>query len=823
MNKNIPGIVLLIAAGIAGNYFGYPVFFSSNFLFGSIFTMLALQFFGFAPAVIAALVVSAGTFSSGVFPQCLPVMTAEVIVVGWLSSRKGNSFVAADTLFWLIVGMPLSYFCSRFVADLHPTFAYVSMFKMAINGICNALVARLLFMLAQIKWRNHLFPLREVVFNLLALFILIPSLAILMYESRHDFDQFDQGIRHALIEESRHTADSLNLWLNEKIIRLSNLAWRKKHYDEVSQANLDSMRELDYDLAMVGIIDNNAISTIFSPAVDALGRSTVGLDFSDRPYLPELKKTLRPQLSEVVISKFGKPEPIVVIAAPIVPDGTYDGYAAGIFSLQKIWQILALADRDNELKFTLIDKNGLVIVSTRPDLQVMTPFARTDGEQKQLVDGVIQWMPDQPGSTSAYERWWNAVYFIESEVGSQGDWKLVVEQLVSPFRIELSVMYSNQLAMLFVIILLTMGFAEVVSRNILGSFVKLHDISRQLQHDVAMVERASWPTSTIKEVTFLVTTIREMAGLLIEKINEIRHVNESLEERIQKRTRLYEELNTNLETQVVEEVGRRQKQEQLLVQQAKLASMGEMLGAIAHQWRQPLNTLGLCVQNIQDSYRFGELNQGYLDTTVGEAMVQIRQMSRTIDDFRDFFKSDKDPTKFDTMVVVGEVFDLFSAQLRVHDIHFVLSCLTHHRSFDRVEEIVPCQAKEIVGYKNEFKHVILNLINNAKEAICERKAKGLMEPHEKGCISVDFFNAGEEIVVSIRDNGIGIPEQLRNRVFEPYFTTKDPGSGTGIGLYLSKIIIEDHMHGRLTVEESKQGADFAITLPAAKIEERQED
>lgn len=814
MKKIVPGVAFLIAAGLAGNYFGYPVFFSSGYLFGSIFSMLALQAFGLVPGIIVALVVSAGAYFSGNHSYFALIAVGEVVAVGWFFSRNGKQLVFADTLYWLIIGMPLAYLCSRLVWELHSSLAAIFMFTKAINGICNTLIARLLFMLAQFRRREHVFPLQEVGFNLLALSLLVSSLAILIYEGHHDFGQFDRLIRQTLLGESRHTANSLNLWLEEKAIRVSNLAWRKKHDAEVSLANLDAMRDLDHDLAMVGIIGKNSISTIFSPVVDAFGKSTIGLDFSDRPYLKELKRTLQPQLSEVVLSKFGTAEPIVVLAAPIVVDGDYEGYAAGIFNIEKIRGILSLAGQENGLQCTLVDQNGLVIASTRLDLAIMAPFVRAEGKQLQSADGLVQWTPDRPGVRSSYDRWWHSVYFVESQVGRNGEWTLIVEQPVAPHQIELSAMYAAQMKVVFVILLLTMVFAQLVSRAILASLAKLHTISLRLQQDMTVVDRVSWPISMVSEVNFLIITVKEMACRLIAKNREIGVINESLEERIAERTCQLEELNKNLEAQVEEEVGRRYKQEQLLVQQAKLAAMGEMLGAIAHQWRQPLNTLGLCVQNIKDSYRSGDLDQGYLDATVGESMAQITQMSKTIDDFRDFFKPDKELSRFDAMAAAGQVLTLFSAQLRVHDIRFVLSCLTHQRTFDLVDDVSLCQEKEITGYENEFKHVILNLVSNAKDAICERREKGLMDAAEQGSIFFDFAKIGQEIVITVRDNGIGIPPLLRDRVFEPYFTTKDPGHGTGIGLYLSKIIIEDHFHGRLTVAESQQGAAFVISVPA---------
>lgn len=816
MNKKLLGIATLILVGLAGNYFGYPVSIGAPFLFGSIFSMLALQAFGFSIGIFTALAISAGSYCSVHHPDCIFVLVGEVIFVGWLYFRKGSMFVFADILYWLLIGMPLGYLCSRHVLDLPSNSSLIFIFNLALNGISNALVARLFFMLLQARERKHRFSLREVISSLLALFILIPSLAILTYESQHDFRQFDKNIRQILLGSSRHTVSSLNLWLHEKMVRLGNLSWRMSHERKNSQQLLDSMRELDYDLAMVGIIDKNGISTDFSPAVDELGASTIGRDFSDRPYLAELKKRLKPQLSEVVWSKFGMQDPIVVLAAPIVVNGVFDGYSAGIFNIQNIRQILFLSSEQSGAELTLIDKNGLVIASTRHGLPIMAPFVRAGGQLKDLDDGLVQWTPNNSGLASSYDCWLNAIYFVESKVGNQGEWTLLVEQSVSSYQREISAMYADKLGLVLVILLFTMGFAELISRNVIRSFDKLHHISHQVRKDVALVDHVTWPESMVSEVNFLIIAVKEMASLLISKIYEIGSINETLEERIGERTRQLEELNSSLASQVDEESERRRKQEHILVQQAKLASMGEMLGAIAHQWRQPLNGLGLCVQNIKDAYRFGELDQKYLDTTVDESMVQIAQMSKTIDDFRDFFKPDKELVLFDAMEVVGEVLVLLAAQLHVHDIRYVLSCLTHQRSFERVEDIVPCQEKEVLGYKNEFGHVILNLVTNAKDAICERREKGLMDASEQGFISFEFTNVTEGIVITIRDNGIGIPPELRDRVFEPYFSTKGPGSGTGVGLYLAKIIVEEHMGGRLTVEEGGLGAVFVITLPSGK-------
>jgi len=282
---------------------------------------------------------------------------------------------------------------------------------------------------------------------------------------------------------------------------------------------------------------------------------------------------------------------------------------------------------------------------------------------------------------------------------------------------------------------------------------------------------------------------------------------------LQDKTRQLEALTHELEDRVEQEVALRRANEQMLVQQSKLASMGEMLGAIAHQWRQPLNILGLIIQNLKDAHTFGELNRESIEQTVQKSMSQIRHMSKTIDDFRTFFQPDKERAVFDAMQAVGDVLSLFSAQLSANDIDFRLTCSTHGKSFARAEDIVPCREKMVNGFRNEFEHVIMNLVNNAREAIMERREHGGMPAGERGLITFEFRVADGTVVIEVADNGGGIPEDVIGRIFEPYFTTKDPSKGTGLGLYMSSVIVKDHMQGNVSATNRAQGAVFTIELP----------
>ncbi len=241
----------------------------------------------------------------------------------------------------------------------------------------------------------------------------------------------------------------------------------------------------------------------------------------------------------------------------------------------------------------------------------------------------------------------------------------------------------------------------------------------------------------------------------------------------------------DLENRIEKAIQENKEKDKMLQQQSKLASMGEMMENIAHQWRQPLNALGINIQNLEDDYEDGLIDNKFLNNFVNKNMQIIRYMSNTIDDFRNFFKIDKVKSKFNIEETIRQVLTIQSATLKNQGIE------------------VEIQGKDFTvnGYESEFKQVVLNIINNAKDAIKEKQIKN-------GKISITI----DKPYVIIEDNAGGIPQEIIDRVFEPYFTTKEQGKGTGIGLYMSKMIIEQNMNGMLSVENTPTGAKFKIKL-----------
>lgn len=253
------------------------------------------------------------------------------------------------------------------------------------------------------------------------------------------------------------------------------------------------------------------------------------------------------------------------------------------------------------------------------------------------------------------------------------------------------------------------------------------------------------------------------------------------------------EMNQNLQERVETEIAKRRNQQQILIQQSKMAAMGEMIGAITHQWKQPLNAIGLMTQDLSDAYEYGELGEESVRTYERNVMEQVNFMAQTINDFKAFFKPSKEKTPFLACEAVRKVYDLVKARFVKMEIDVAFH---EHEHFT------------VDGYPNEFMQVVLNLFGNARDAIEE---KG-----EKGRIDVRFENDETHGTIYIRDNGGGVPEELLpDKVFQPYVSTKGE-KGTGIGLQIAKLIIEENMEGAITVHNTAEGAEFVIRLPLAK-------
>ncbi len=284
--------------------------------------------------------------------------------------------------------------------------------------------------------------------------------------------------------------------------------------------------------------------------------------------------------------------------------------------------------------------------------------------------------------------------------------------------------------------------------------------------------------SSNDEIGKLEKSFNSMAGKISKLIKEEKELNETLEQKVQ------------------DGINKQREQEQILIQQAKLASMGEMIGNIAHQWRQPLNALSLLIQNIQLSYELDELNDEFVQRSVKKANSLTDNMSKTIDDFRNFYRPNK----------VKELFDINNS---IKDsVRLLESALKHHE----IEVIIKLSDKEldVMGYPSEFSQALVNILNNAKDAFLS------IESEKEYKIVVNSYLKDDFAIIEIIDNATGIDEDIIEHIFEPYFSTKGETQGTGIGLYMTKTILEKNMNGILSVQNYEDGVIFTIKIPMSE-------
>lgn len=251
------------------------------------------------------------------------------------------------------------------------------------------------------------------------------------------------------------------------------------------------------------------------------------------------------------------------------------------------------------------------------------------------------------------------------------------------------------------------------------------------------------------------------------------------------------DFNEKLQARIASKVDEIRRKDQMMIQQSRQAAMGEMIENIAHQWRQPLNQLSLILSNIYFEYELGTLTKAKMETYREQSEGLMEYMTRTIDDFRSFFLPDRQPAPFCVCGSIEKALELLQPALTRYHIETHLSCEGELHA---------------IGHENEFSQVLINILNNAKDAMVEKKIA-----HPRIDIRVEAQKTAMHIVIC--DNGGGISEEIIDKVFDPYFTTKFKSQGTGIGLYMVKMIMEKSMKGRVRVSNSKEGACFYLELP----------
>jgi len=273
--------------------------------------------------------------------------------------------------------------------------------------------------------------------------------------------------------------------------------------------------------------------------------------------------------------------------------------------------------------------------------------------------------------------------------------------------------------------------------------------------------------------------------------NELNLLTENLENMVNQRTKQLETLNKELQIKINNAVRKEKRQNAIMNQQSRLASMGEILENIAHQWRQPLNTVSWMMNDAIIKAKLGKEDEIDLEELAKKVNNSVQFLSDTIEDFRRFVDHSDLAQTFNIKKVINSTILLIKETLVKSNIQIELDCANDIR---------------YKGFENDLKHVIMNLINNARDAFEEKKIRN-------GLIYIRVYHEKDELIIAVRDNAGGIPKPILKNIFEPYFTTKHKTKGTGLGLYMSKNMIERVQGSIEALSILNKKTTFIIRLP----------
>ncbi len=282
---------------------------------------------------------------------------------------------------------------------------------------------------------------------------------------------------------------------------------------------------------------------------------------------------------------------------------------------------------------------------------------------------------------------------------------------------------------------------------------------------------------------------------LEKKESELEELNKELEMRIKAKTRELKELNETLELRIKEEIKKNEAKQKVMFWQSRFASMGEMLANIAHQWRQPLTELNLTLFSLKKAAFNSDHDE--IENLYFDSKDIIKNMSNTIEDFSNFFKPDKEKQHFMLKESVEEAIHILDRVLKK----------------DMIDIKISSEDVEVLGITNEFTQVIVNLLKNSRDAFVEN---GVLIRE----ISIRVSKENGFAFVMVEDNAGGIKEKEKYKIFEPYFTTKHTSQGTGLGLFMSKMICEKGFNASLDVSSKKMMTKFVIKIPLEKYDEK---
>ncbi|MGK7924656.1 MAG: response regulator [Spirulina sp.] len=564
-------LILLIVAGYLGNYFHLKLFFSIDFLFGSIAVLIAAYFYGPFWGAIASLIASSQTYFLWNHPYAIVIFTGEALFVALLMRRTRHNLVFLDGMYWLCLGIPLVGLFYGAILHVPTNGTMLIALKQATNGIFNAIVAYLL--VTYFPWKKLLpktdlkleknpqfrrgISFQQTIFILLITFVFFPTLLLTILNGREALNTLEREIQIELEATTTPLTIEFRRWYQHHFNGMHALAQTLRNAPnappEEWQRNAIAIKEAFP--SFLKLYATNAEGDIIAavPTTNEAGRNIIGRNIAGKAHWQDTQATLEAVFTDIhrdtlnITSHVG-------LSVPILFGDRWGGLAYGSFELGEIAAILQTSIPVDRLHATLLDGQNRIIASSDRDRPALTPFTLLEeGTMRPLphADMVFQWLPKNPNLPDMV-RWRQSRFIREVAISEDLPWTLIVEIPTQPYIDRLEWLYIESLAFVLFIALLTLFIAILVSQRLVAPIKKLTAVTTDLPQKLegkAIGDR--FPQSRIREISSLAGNFQSMVAALAKMFGELQQANETLEHRVASRTGELSLLNDHLNEEIV--------------------------------------------------------------------------------------------------------------------------------------------------------------------------------------------------------------------------------------------------------------------------------
>ena len=749
-------LAILIAAGLAGNYFSLSLFFGVDFLFGSIVTLVVVQMYGIFWGTVAAAIASSYTYILWGHPYAIAILIGEAFFVGLSLRRQGSNpnLLLLDGIYWVCIGMPLIWLFYGALMQMPTTSVWLIVLKQPVNGLFNALIASLLIThLPLHKWVNcspvrTSLSLRQTLINLLVAFVFFPVLTLMVLDSRRVFSDGQTHIQRDLTHLSSAIATEVTIWYQSHLQALEILARATLQFDPMPSAALQENTELVLksfkDFRHLYIVSASRKVLAVAPPLAEGTKINSQCPLNSSPVLGEYTQNT------------------LEVKMPIVKGQTNLGCVVGEITLENLNQLLKTVISDSEVQIILVSQNRYVIASTIQTLVGTDNFdIHQGGKLRTLSPKTFQQLPSEP-NLPLMLRWRKSFYINQQPIGETLPWNLVLKFPAASLIDDLQNLYINQLAAMLLIGILGIGLATILSQRLVRPLTQLKQATSNLPNELLESEEIDLPRSGVGEIKSLTDNFKLMAGSLQQKFTEIRQANEQLKE----------------------------TQTQLVRSNQELTHFADI---VSHDLQEPLRKMKifsqLLAKECQDQFAENEKAQRSLDYIIDAAERQ-RTMIQALLKYSQLGKNDSTKVSINLNAVVEKVLEDLSI------------------SIEETQATVTVSDLPTVGASaTQMTQLFLNLIGNGI------KFQGSAPPR----IRIAAQLQPEEWLISVQDNGIGLKPQYAERIFQIFqrLHSRSEYPGTGIGLAICRKIVEAHGGQIWVTSEPGQGSTFYFTLPVS--------